>query len=336
MTKNSNNEEDKKLEASSDESSKTNENNVLENVSKNIEKQSKTVEMNNNTDTNTNENCNCCNDDCKCGDCNKCSDNGNCDTCGSCELNSPKKCCAKKLIVLLSLAACVLSIFSLNKVNKLCAIKPNDNIEERIKEEVKDVITKNPQLILDAISKGLVDKRDNMLKQSAINVENDKANIIKSAIKIGDPSAKLVTILFFDPADTQCNETQKTIASMLKANKSICIYLLPVALLGEKSENLIKVYYQLQELDKSKSSNKLGEFLQEITKEGSTVDKVLDIIKVNKHDLNKYLKTAETKMKSNKDLLEKLKVSSLPAIFISKYKEKYEMIHDHNLLPKLV
>ena len=78
------------------------------------------------------------------------------------------------------------------------------------------------------------------------------------------------------------------------------------------------------------------DFLQEITKEGATIDKVLDIIKVNKHELNKYSEIAKTRMASNRELLEKLKISSLPAVFISKYKEKYEIIHDYNLLSKLV
>jgi len=116
----------------------------------------------------------------------------------------------------------------------------------------------------------------------------------------------------------------------------VCFYLVPVPILGDQSEQVAKVYYQLQELDKAKSSNKLVGFLQEITKEGATLDKVLDIIKVNKHELNKYSDIAKIKIRNNTELLEKLKISSLPAVFVSKYKEKYDVIHDYNLLPKLV
>ena len=335
MAKNSQNDENKKTENSNESI----ENKTLENSNKpventNIDEVNK-LQDNNNENTsesinnNNEENCKCCNDGCKCGDCGKCSDGGSCSIGG-------KKCCAKKLILVLSLAACVLSVMALNKANNICALKEIDNIEERIKTEVKDVITKNPQLILDAISKGLVDKRDNIMKQSAVNVEANKTDVIKSAIRVGDPNAKVSTICFFDPTGVPCKEAQKIIAGMIKNNKSICCYLLPVSILGENSEKVTVVYYQLQELDKQKLSTKLLDFLQEITKEGATVDKVLDIIKVNKHELNKYLEIAKTKMASNRELLEKLKISSLPAVFISKYKEKYEIIHDYNLLSKLV
>ena len=331
MNKNSQNDEEKKIENSGvKEENKMLEHNVInDNKALNSESlDNKTSEDNNKNEEKLDE-CKCCNDNCKCGDCGKCSDGGSCNIGG-------KKCCAKKLILILALTSCVLSVMALNKANKFCSVKENDNIEERIKTEVKEVITKNPQLILDAISQGLVDKRDNLLKQSATNVEANKADIIKSAIRIGDVNSKATAICFFDPTGVPCKEAQKIIANMIKTNKSVCFYIVPVSVLGNNSEKVTKVYYQLQELDKQKSSNKLVEFLQEISKEGATVDKVLDIIKVNKNELNKYSEVAKTKMASNRELLEKLKVSSLPAIFISKYKEKYEVIHDYNLLSKLV
>lgn len=326
MNKNPQNDEEKKVENSGtpEESKMQDDNKTLNDESLN----NKTTEDNSKNESKL-EDCKCCNDNCKCGDCGKCSDGGSCSIGG-------KKCCAKKLILILALASCVLSVMALNKANKFCSVKENDNIEERIKTEVKEVITKNPQLILDAISQGLVDKRDNLLKQAATNVETNKADVIKSAIRIGDVNSKATTICFFDPTGAPCKEAQKIIANMIKTNKSICFYLIPVSILGENSEKVTKVYYQLQELDKQKSSNKLGEFLQEISKEGATVDKVLDIIKVNKHELNKYSEIAKAKMAGNRELLEKLKISSLPAIFVSKYKEKYEIIHDYNLLSKLV
>lgn len=332
MNKNTQNDEEKKVENSGTQEENKMPEKTIVNDSKTLNNQS--LDNKNSEDNNKNEEkldeCKCCNDDCKCGDCNKCSDGG------CCSINSNKKCCAKKLILILALASCVLSVMALNKANKFCSVKENDNIEERIKTEVKEVITKNPQLILDAISQGLVDKRDNLLKQSATNVESNKADIIKSAIRMGDVNSKATAIFFFDPTGTPCKEAQKIIANMIKTNKSVCFYLIPVSILGENSEKVTKVYYQLQELDKQKSSNKLGEFLQEISKEGATVDKVLDIIKVNKHELNKYSEVSKTKMASNRELLEKLKISSLPAVFISKYKEKYEVIHDYTLLSKLV
>lgn len=310
MAKNLNNEEEKKLDntnESNKESSKSNEMIKLEN-NNDERKENNTIsneEVNNNT--NKEENCNCCGDGCKCGDCNKCSDNSSCNSCSSCNVNGNKKCCAKKLIVILSLTACILSIMSLNKVNKFCVTKPEENIEALIKTEVKDVISKNPQLVLDAISNGLVNKRDNMMKQSAVNVESNKSDIIKSSIRIGDANAKLSVICFFDPTGAPCKEAQKIISGIVKANKNVCFYLVPVPILGDQSEQVAKVYYQLQELDKAKSSNKLVGFLQEITKEGATLDKVLDIIKVNKHELNKYSDIAKIKIRNNTELLEKLK-----------------------------
>ncbi len=342
MAKNQNNEEDKKLESSSvsnNESNKQLENkqdNNKEEVANNINESVKNNQK-------AGDDCNCCNDNCKCGDCNKCSDNN---SCSSCSIEGNKKCCAKKLIVMLSLAACIISIFALNKVNKICALKPTYDIEDKIKTEVKEVIMKNPQLVLDAISNGLVNKRDNLMEQSAINVENSKNDIIKSSIQIGDTNAKFVSICFFDPAGEPCREAQKVIADILKTNKKMRFYLLPVAILGENSEKLAMVYYQLQALDKDKSkksdktSNKLGEFLQEIVKEGATVDRVLDIIKVNKHELKKYEDIAKTNVAKNTELLEKLKISSLPAIFVSNQNnsnnKKYEIIHKYSLLSKLV
>lgn len=342
MAKNPNSEEDKKIESSStssedlnkfkDVQSNTENNNALDN--------SKTGDKDTNekiTDNKEN-NCECCNNECKCGDCNKCSDDN---TCNSCSTDGNKKCCAKKLILILSLTACVLSIFALNKANKLCSAKPSYNIEDKIKTEVKEVIMKNPQLVLDAISNGLVNKRDTLMEQSAVNVENNKNEIIKYSIQLGDKNTKLTTICFFDPMGMPCKEAQKLIVDIVKNNKKMRFYLLPVAVLGEKSEQLAMMYYQLREFDKEKSkksdksSNKLGEFLQEIVKEGATVDKVLDIIKVNKHELKKYEEVAKTNITKNTELLEKLKISSLPAVFISNQKQ-YEIIHKYSLLSQLV
>ena len=339
MAKNPNNEEDKKLEASKVPSNETSKSENSELEIKQEKNKEEPEQVKDSIEKDKENNCECCNDNCNCGDCDKCSCDNTCNSCDSCSINGEKKCCAKKLIVMLSLAACILSIFALNKVNKICSAKPDYNIEDKIKTEVKEVIMKNPQLVLDAIEHGLVNKRDNIMEQSAANVENNKNDIAKSAIQVGDANAKFVTICFFDPAGAPCKDAQKVIVDIVKNNKKMKFYLLPVAILGEQSEKLAMVYYQLQALDKDKSkkadkSNKLGEFLQEIVKEGATVDRVLDIIKVNKHELKKYEEIAK-----NTELLEKFKISSLPAIFISNQSannKKYEVIHKYNLLSKLI
>ncbi|MBR1944201.1 MAG: hypothetical protein IJ848_01870 [Alphaproteobacteria bacterium] len=302
----------------------------------------KIVEDNNTNNTEKNyqqeENCKCCNSGCKCGDCKNCAD---------CSVN--KNCCSKKCSIVLAIMACILSVFSVNKVNKICKAKVNNNIEDRIKTEVKEVIIKNPQLILDAISNGLVNKRDNMLEQSAINVENNKSEVIKSAIRVGELNTKFTTICFFDPAGSPCKEALKSIVDILndsKSSKKMCFYLLPVSILGDNSEELAKVYYQLQAFDNDKSkkakdkTNKLGEFIQEIVKEGATIDKALDKIKVNKNDLKKYEEIAKSNLYKNNELLEKLKISSLPAIFVSNNhnpnNKKYEIITKSSLLSNLI
>ncbi|MBQ9441240.1 MAG: hypothetical protein IJU54_02460 [Alphaproteobacteria bacterium] len=345
-----NNNENKVLENSNDEGKNTTIENKGTDTSKTeentIAKENNLV--NNEIDTNQKkeETCKCCNDGCNCGDCNKCCDSNKCCNSNICDVQN-KSCCSKKCSIILALAACIVSVLALNKVNKVCTVvNNNNNIAEKIQIEVKDAITKNPQLILDAISNGLVNKRDKIMEQSAVNVENNKNEIIKSAIRIGDATAKFVTICFFDPAGTPCMEAQRTIVDIVKQNnKKMCFYLLPVSVLGDKSEKLAKVYYQLQafDMDKSKKSgkqsNKLGDFIQEIVKDGATVDKVLDIIKVNKHELNKYEDIAKSNLNKNKELLEKLKISSLPAIFISNQNntdKKYEIINKHSLLSKLV
>ena len=330
------------------ESSTKKENNDITKLNENKVSSNDSVDNTNTQNQQKEENCKCCNDDCKCGDCNKCSDDNKVYDCNQCSLGASKGCCAKKCIMLLAMAACILSVFALNKVNKVCNMKVNDNIEDRIKIEVKEVIIKNPQLILDAISNGLVSKRDNILEQSAINVENNKYEVIKSAIKVGEQNTKFTTICFFDPAGAPCKDALKQIVDIMndnKAGKKMCFYLLPVSILGDKSEKLAKVYYQLQAFDNDKSkklkdkTNKLGEFLQEIVKEGATVDKVLDKIKINKHELKKYEEIAKSNLLKNNELLEKLKISSLPAIFVSNNNsnnKKYEIINKSSLLCNLI
>ena len=314
----------------------------------NEDKVSENNNQNNASNNRKEENCSCCNDECKCGDCKKCSDYSKCSDCSQCSIGAKKPCCAKQCIMILSLTACILSAFALNKVNKMCNTKVNDNIEERIKEEVKDVIEKNPQLILDAISNGLVSKRENILEQSAVNVDNNKSDVIRSAIKVGEHNTKFSTVLFFDPAGTPCKEALKQIVDILndsKAGKKMCFYLIPVSILGDASEELAKVYYKLQAFDNDKSkkskdkSNKFGEFLQEIVKDGATVDKVLDKMKINKHELKKYEEIAKSNLSRSNELLEKLKISSLPAIFVSNNNsssKKYEIIHKSNFLSNLI
>ncbi len=349
---NSNDSKENKVLENSVESSTKKENNDTTKLNEN-QVSSKVSSNDNvdNTDTKNQqkeENCKCCNEDCKCGDCDKCSDDTKVYDCSQCNLNANKSCCAKKCIMLLAMAACILSVFALNKVNKVCNMKVNDNIEERIKTEVKEVIIKNPQLVLDAISNGLVSKRDNILEQSATNVENNKYEVIKSAFKVGEQNTKFTTICFFDPAGAPCKDALKQIVDIMndsKSSKKMCFYLLPISILGDKSEKLAKVYYQLQAFDNDKSkkskdkTNKLGEFLQEIVKEGATIDKVLDKIKINKHELKKYEEIAKSNLLKNNELLEKLKISSLPAIFVSNNnsdKRKYEIINKSSLLYNLI
>ena len=348
MAKNPNSKEEKNEGTALENVNNTSEENKDEIVENKVINTNENVTSSNEVNNTVNDNnvkedqCKCCNDGCKCGDCNKCCTESSC----NCVANKPQ-CCAKKCVLILALAACIMSVIALNKVNKICTIaNSNNNIEDKIKTEVKEVITKNPQLVLDAISNGLVNKRDNIMEQSALSIENNKADIIKLAIRVGDANAKFVTICFFDPAGTPCKEAQKVIAEIVKQNnKKMCFYLLPVSILGDKSEKLAKVYYQLQAMDKDnakksdKNTNKFGDFLQEIAKDGATIDKVLDLIKVNKHELKKYEDIAKSNLNKNTELLEKLKVASLPAIFVSNQNnanKKYEVIHKYSLLSKLV
>ena len=184
--------------------------------------------------------------------------------------------------------------------------------------------------------KETVHKKLDKFEQSAVNVEKNKSDIIKSSLKMGQQNANVEIIMFFDPTGAPCKEAQKIVVDMINNNKNICVYLLPVSILGEQSESVTKIYYQLQELDKNKQSSKLQEFLNEITKGINTGDKVLDIIKVNKYDLIRYSNAANVRMDSNKNFLKTLKIVSLPAVFVSKHGENYKIVRNYNSLPELI
>ena len=270
-----------------------------------------------------NSKCCKCAEDCRCGENCKC---------------KPRRCskCKSCISALLSIVACILSTMALLKTcDKPCvSVKPTQTAtidDSKIRSAIIDVIKNDPQMLIDAMSAGIAKQRSDMTKQQALEVTKYENEITKASYSLGDKKAKTSVICFFDPLCGGCIEFQKTMVDILQQNKSVLFHLVPVAVLGSKSEELAKIYYEIVAED----SDKLLAFIAEIVKDPSDVDLALRKISISKSNLSKYNDIADKKMVSNLSLFDKIHATAVPAMFIKSESGNFTSIEEDELIDKL-
>jgi protein-disulfide isomerase len=187
---------------------------------------------------------------------------------------------------------------------------------EKIKEAVIRVIKNDPQMVMDAMGEGMAKRREDAIKQLGKDIAANKEALAKMSITFGDKAAKSVFIAFIDPMCKHCIEFQKDIVKALKAKKNVCFHLLPVAVIGEDSVTMAKVYYAVYE----KSPEKALLFVEYVVNSTDAMDKdgiekALKSVGLSSKEIESSLPDGDKKIIANGKKAEELKIPFIPAVF---------------------
>lgn len=240
------------------------------------------------------------------------------------------KCCSK-LPVLVSILALVVAIFAYVYPKKTESVCPCSSSDEKTKSLVISVIRDNPQLVMDAMGEGMAKKREDTLKELSSDIAKNKETLLKMGMKFGNTSSKTSIVAFVDPLCKHCIEFQKDIVKLVQAKKDVAFTLLPVAVLGEDSITLAKVYYAVYE----KNSEKALAFIEAVVNSKDNMDKdgiekALKTVGLSSKEIDSLLADADQKVIANGKKAEDLRIPIVPAVFCVVGKESY-MIQNPNM-----
>ena len=223
------------------------------------------------------------------------------------------------IALIVAVAALIVAVLAYTHQPKTGDVTSTPIFDEKVKNIVLDVVKQNPQMLMDAMGEGIAKKREETVKQLANEVYKQKDEIAKQSIKFGKADSKSSVICFFDPLCKHCIAFQRSMLNVVKAKKDICFKMLPVAVLGEDSVTLAKVYLAVYD----KSPEKAINFIEKITEEGSSMDKeaiekALKAAGLSSKEIESTLTEADKKLAANGSIAEKLRIPVVPAIFLIK------------------
>jgi protein-disulfide isomerase len=239
-----------------------------------------------------------------------------------------------KLCFVLPILALVVAVGAYFIPQKLFSDSGNVS-EEKIKEIVFDVARQNPQLLMEAMNEGLIKKREDVIKQLSADITTRIADIDKRCIKFGKEDAQKTIVCFFDPLCKHCIEFQKNMIKIIADKKEVCFKMIPVAVLGNSSTNVAKIYITVQR----KAPAKMLKFIEKIVNLDDAVDrdsleKVLKELDIDPKEIDKLQEDADRQLVENDAFAEDLKIPVVPAIFVSTGKE-FSMLQSAGLEPLL-
>ncbi len=221
--------------------------------------------------------------------------------------------------IIISVIALVIASLAYMSSKKAEDAAKNAVSEEKIKTTVIEIVKQDPQLLMNAMGEGIAKKREDTVKQLAVDVYKQKDDIIKQSLKFGKADSKSVVICFFDPMCKHCIAFQKSMASLIKSKKDVAFKMLPVGMLGDDSYTLARVYFSVYE----KSQEKALKFIEKLTEDGGAMDKdaiekALKVAGLSYKEIESTLNDSEKKLIANGKLAETLKLPFVPAIFLIK------------------
>ena len=113
---------------------------------------------------------------------------------------------------------------------------------------------------------------------------------------------------------------------VIKSKKDVCFKILPVAVLGDDSVTLAKVYLAAYE----KGAEQAIKFIENITSgkgemDKTAIDKALKVAGLNNKEIEGMMDDCDKKLAENGKMAESLKIPVVPAIFLAKG-DKVEML----------
>ena len=227
--------------------------------------------------------------------------------------------CGCKVAILFSIIAIIVATVAYFYPKQLPAKEEVSTFDEKVKSIVIDTVKQNPQLLMNAMGEGIAKQREAEMKQIEQSVTDKSSEISKLAFKFGKLDAKVSVICFIDPLEKSCIEIQKQMLKLIKAKSDVCFKLLPVAVLGDDSVTLSKVYFASYE----KGAEKAIQFIENIISGKTEMDKkaiesALKTAGLNNKEIEGMMADCEKKLIENGKLAESLKIPVVPAMFIIK------------------
>jgi hypothetical protein len=113
-----------------------------------------------------------------------------------------------------------------------------------------------------------------------------------------------------------CIEFQKDVIKTLEAKKNVCFHLLPVAVLGDDSVTLAKIYYVIYE----RSPEKALSFIKYVANSTEAMDKdgiekALKSVGLSSKEIESAMPEGDKKVIANGKKAEELKIPFIPAVF---------------------
>ncbi len=235
--------------------------------------------------------------------------------------NSRQKCsgCGCRISVVMSILALLVAAASYFCPKHSTSTVDSSTFDEKIKGIMIETVKQNPQLLMNAMGEGIAKQREDELKQVEKSVAEKSVEISKQASKFGKLESKTSVICFIDPLEKACVELQKNILNLVKAKKDICFKILPVAVLGDDSVTLAKVYLATYE----KGAEQALKFIEHITSgkgdmDKAAIDAALKAAGFNSKEIEGMMDDCDKKLAANGKLAESLKIPLIPAIFLTK------------------
>lgn len=236
-------------------------------------------------------------------------------------MENKQKCsgCGCKVSAIISVLALIVAAASYFCPKKSSSGTDSSTFDEKVRGIIVDTVKQNPQLIMNAMGEGIAKQREDELKQIEQAVADKSADVTKQAMKFGKLESKTSVICFIDPLEKACVEIQKQMLNLVKSKKDLCFKILPVAVLGNDSVTLAKVYLAVYE----KSAEKAIRFIEHITSGKGEMDKKaieasLKAAGLDNKEIEGMMDDCDKKLSENGKLAESLKLPLVPAIFTLK------------------
>jgi protein-disulfide isomerase len=181
-----------------------------------------------------------------------------------------------------------------------------------------DSVRQKPNQFINAVNEGIKLQQD----KTRLNIEKEATikskELLDSGLPLGNLQAEIKLIAFIDPLCPHCQNFIKLAFSVLKSRKDVLFYLIPIAILGEKSILVSKSILAAAKQDHKKFTT----FIQKLNDKYAKLDKTKfpALVKEAGLDAKKFEKELNSKevhkqLTDNTTLAETLKIPGVPTIF---------------------
>lgn len=209
--------------------------------------------------------------------------------------------------------------------------KQQNNLSEvgHIKEVVLQLIKDEPEKFVDAMNEGSKKQQEALKQQIVLDAQQNSEVLLKTGFTFGDEKANVKLLAFIDPICPHSNTFIKMAFKLLEVGHKIRVQLITTSILGEPSIAIGKLLLAAN----IQGTEKLKKFWGKLINSNGEVTQVQINQLAKESDLNLETLHKDVNsnqvieiLKSNGDLLEKLKILGVPMVFIFNTNNKIKLL----------